>query len=288
MSRRRRWAVEGRDWPNRAAQPLRRGGRRALARPGRRAAGRSILLLHGTGAATHSWRDLAPLLAERFTVVAPDLPGHGFTSALGVADDAGDGARGRGAAGALGLPPALIVGHSAGAAIALRMALDSACPVDRVQRRAAAVSRPRRDGCSRRLPSCCSSIRSCRRSRRCRRARPASSSASSCAHRLADRCARGRSVRAAVPAARACRRRDGDDGGLGPRAARRRPAGPQRRRCCSFTPTAMPPMPPSVAREVAEQMPGAATTHARRSAISRMRRTRRRGGTDPNFAKDQR
>ena len=36
-----------------------------------------LLLLHGTGAATHSWRDLLPLLAERFTVVAPDLPGHG-------------------------------------------------------------------------------------------------------------------------------------------------------------------------------------------------------------------
>ena len=39
-----------------------------------------LLLLHGTGAATHSWRSLAPLLAEHFRVVAPDLPGHGFTS----------------------------------------------------------------------------------------------------------------------------------------------------------------------------------------------------------------
>ena len=38
-----------------------------------------MLLLHGTGAATHSWRGLAPLLATHFTLIAPDLPGHGFT-----------------------------------------------------------------------------------------------------------------------------------------------------------------------------------------------------------------
>ena len=37
------------------------------------------LLLHGTGASTHSFRDLLPWLARRCTVVAPDLPGHGFT-----------------------------------------------------------------------------------------------------------------------------------------------------------------------------------------------------------------
>ena len=35
------------------------------------------LLLHGTGASTHSWRGLTPLLRDRFTVVAPDLPAHG-------------------------------------------------------------------------------------------------------------------------------------------------------------------------------------------------------------------
>ncbi|MEL4403125.1 alpha/beta fold hydrolase, partial [Shewanella algae] len=41
--------------------------------------GPPILLLHGTGAATHSWRGVMPLLARDFTVIAPDLPGHGFT-----------------------------------------------------------------------------------------------------------------------------------------------------------------------------------------------------------------
>ena len=85
-----------------------------------------VLLLHGTGAATHSWRGLMPLLARDSRVLAVDLPGHGFTS-------------GR-PAGGLTLPgmakaitalltrmdavPAQIIGHSAGAAIALRMIRD--------------------------------------------------------------------------------------------------------------------------------------------------------------------
>jgi magnesium chelatase accessory protein len=75
-----------------------------------------LLLLHGTGAATHSWRGLAPLLATRFRVVAPDLPGHGFTTGrpLGgltmpaIARAVGD------LLTTLGVDPAIIVGHSAG------------------------------------------------------------------------------------------------------------------------------------------------------------------------------
>jgi pimeloyl-ACP methyl ester carboxylesterase len=35
--------------------------------------------LHGTGASTHSFRELAAVLAERFTTVAIDLPGQGFS-----------------------------------------------------------------------------------------------------------------------------------------------------------------------------------------------------------------
>lgn len=87
------------------------------------------LLLHGTGAATHSWRDVAPLLAALgFRVVAPDLPGHGFTtrppadgrlSLAGMSADVGALVR------ALDVVPSLVVGHSAGAAVALRMALDT-------------------------------------------------------------------------------------------------------------------------------------------------------------------
>lgn len=85
-----------------------------------------VLLLHGTGASTHSWRGLAPLLASRFTVVAPDLPGHAFTRAPeGLALSLPVMARSlAGLAAELGQAPDVIIGHSAGAAIALQMALE--------------------------------------------------------------------------------------------------------------------------------------------------------------------
>src|SRR5262245_41614773 len=38
---------------------------------------RTILLLHGFPTASHMFRDLIPLLADRFRLVAPDLPGFG-------------------------------------------------------------------------------------------------------------------------------------------------------------------------------------------------------------------
>ncbi|WP_375260121.1 alpha/beta fold hydrolase BchO [Citreimonas sp.] len=85
--------------------------------------GPDILLLHGTGASTHSWRYIYPLLTGSARVMAIDLPGHGFTrlgnrmrSSLDcVADDVAALCR------AEGIAPALIVGHSAGAAVALRV-----------------------------------------------------------------------------------------------------------------------------------------------------------------------
>ena len=40
-----------------------------------------ILLLHGFPSASHMFRDLIPLLADRFRVIAPDLPGFGQTNA---------------------------------------------------------------------------------------------------------------------------------------------------------------------------------------------------------------
>ncbi|MFZ4410973.1 MAG: alpha/beta fold hydrolase, partial [Paracraurococcus sp.] len=66
------------DWPNRPTSRLvAAGGLRWHVQVA--GTGPVLLLVHGTGAATHSWRDLLPLLARHFTVVAPDLPGHGFT-----------------------------------------------------------------------------------------------------------------------------------------------------------------------------------------------------------------
>ena len=121
------WEVEGRDWPNRSASRFVVAGdlRWHVQVMGADNAP-VLLLLHGAGAATHSWRDLMPILAERFRVVAPDLPGHGFT-----ATPTGHGlslpAMARRAGGlleALGMQPALVVGHSAGAAVVIRMSLD--------------------------------------------------------------------------------------------------------------------------------------------------------------------
>jgi magnesium chelatase accessory protein len=84
-----------------------------------------LLLLHGTGSGSFSWRGLMPLLRNHFQVIAPDLPGHAFTS--------------RGPEGSLSLQgmseglralllqlnvtPTIIGGHSAGAAIAANMLL---------------------------------------------------------------------------------------------------------------------------------------------------------------------
>ncbi len=84
------------------------------------------LLLHGTGAATHSWRYVAPLLAPHFQVIAPDLPGHAYTStpaqqALSlpaIARAVGELLK------VLKVKPSLVIGHSAGAAIGMRMVLD--------------------------------------------------------------------------------------------------------------------------------------------------------------------
>ncbi|WP_119288729.1 alpha/beta fold hydrolase BchO [Azohydromonas sediminis] len=124
------WASDGRDWPLREHSRFvdAAGIRWHVQQLGR---GPVWLLLHGTGAATHSWRDVAPRLARDATVVAVDLPGHGFTSAPpgfgmfsaaytlpGMAAALGELLR------VLGVRPHGVVGHSAGAAIAARMVLD--------------------------------------------------------------------------------------------------------------------------------------------------------------------
>jgi magnesium chelatase accessory protein len=91
--------------------------------------GPPLLLIHGTGSSAHSWHRIIPLLAARWTVVAMDLPGHGFTrgeaahgmSLTGMSRSLGGLLR------ALHLQPAIVIGHSAGAAIAVRLACDRYC-----------------------------------------------------------------------------------------------------------------------------------------------------------------
>ena len=90
-----------------------------------------IVMLHGFGGSTFSWRDALPALASERRVVAFDRPGFGLTTrplpgewtdgnpysmesqvglTIGMMDE-------------LGLDEAVLVGHSAGAAVALQTAL---------------------------------------------------------------------------------------------------------------------------------------------------------------------
>lgn len=120
------WRDERETWPNSAASGFHKAGGLCwhVQQMGR---GPQVLLIHGTGASTHSWRGLAPLLAQRFTVIAPDLPGHAFTERPRQRLSLPLMARSVAAlVTALALRPVLVVGHSAGAAILLRCCLDRA------------------------------------------------------------------------------------------------------------------------------------------------------------------
>ena len=86
--------------------------------------GPALLLIHGAGGATQSWRRLMPILARGARVIAVDLPGQGFSVPR---------ARGRFGLDAMardllalggdqGWQLRAVIGHSAGVAVGLRMA----------------------------------------------------------------------------------------------------------------------------------------------------------------------
>src|SRR5215216_5983697 len=85
--------------------------------------GPALLLLHGITNSSETWARVAPRLAERFTVIAPDLLGHGQS-----ATPRGDYSLGAHASGArdvltsLGIERATVVGHSLGGGIAMQFA----------------------------------------------------------------------------------------------------------------------------------------------------------------------
>jgi len=118
------------DWP------LREASRRIACKPHlwhvqEIGSGPLLLLLHGAGGATHSWRNLIPWLAG-YRVVAIDLPGQGFTrmgsrrrcSIEAMAEDIASLCADQ------GWQPHAVIGHSAGGALALRLA--EVLPVARV------------------------------------------------------------------------------------------------------------------------------------------------------------
>src|ERR687885_2754163 len=82
-----------------------------------------IVLIHGITGSSETWADVIEPLAERYTVVAPDLLGHGES-----AKPRGDYSLGAYASGirdllsALGHDSATVVGHSLGGGVAMQLA----------------------------------------------------------------------------------------------------------------------------------------------------------------------
>lgn len=98
----------------------------------RAGSGPPVLLLHGWPQTLTQWHRVAPLLAERFTVVVADLRGHGDSSkpaggerhaAYAKREHARDQVE---VMAALGFERFALVGHDRGARVAHRMALDHA------------------------------------------------------------------------------------------------------------------------------------------------------------------
>jgi pimeloyl-ACP methyl ester carboxylesterase len=89
----------------------------------------TVLLVHGIGGARVVWAPVLPALAQRYHVLAVDLPGHGDSAPLGPGDDPRCAATARRLASAcaeLGVPRPHVVGNSLGGWIGLEMAADGA------------------------------------------------------------------------------------------------------------------------------------------------------------------
>jgi pimeloyl-ACP methyl ester carboxylesterase len=81
--------------------------------------GPAVLLLHGYTQTSHMWLPVIPLLAEKFTVIAPDLPGIGESSIPSSGIDMKTSAvRVHGLMQSLGIGKARVVGHDIGLMVA--------------------------------------------------------------------------------------------------------------------------------------------------------------------------
>src|SRR5438309_11080646 len=81
--------------------------------------GPPVILLHGFAETSRMWRPLIPLLAEKFTVIAPDLPGIGDSSIpTDKIDMITSANRIHGLVRSLGIEKARVVGHDIGLMVA--------------------------------------------------------------------------------------------------------------------------------------------------------------------------
>jgi pimeloyl-ACP methyl ester carboxylesterase len=96
------------------------GYRRAFVRGGK---GPALLFIHGIGDSSDTWRGILPALARDYTVIAPDLLGHGRSdkpradySVAGYANAMRD------LLSVLGIERATVIGHSLGGGVAMQFA----------------------------------------------------------------------------------------------------------------------------------------------------------------------
>jgi pimeloyl-ACP methyl ester carboxylesterase len=96
------------------------GYRRAFVHVGR---GPALLLLHGIGDSSETWREIIPILARTHTVIAPDLLGHGRSDKPRADYSVAAYANGmRDLISVLGVDRATVIGHSLGGGVAMQFA----------------------------------------------------------------------------------------------------------------------------------------------------------------------
>lgn len=95
--------------------------------------GAPLVLLHGYAETSRMWRPIMPLLAERFTVIAPDLPGIGESDIPAQGLDMKTAAlRMHALAKSLGVEKARVVGHDIGLMVAYAYAAQFPAEVEKL------------------------------------------------------------------------------------------------------------------------------------------------------------
>ena len=95
--------------------------------------GTPLILLHGHAETSRMWRPILPVLAERFTVIAPDLPGIGDSAIPADGLDVKTAAiRIHALARSLGIENAKVVGHDIGLMVAYAYAAQFSAEVEKL------------------------------------------------------------------------------------------------------------------------------------------------------------